>query len=309
MHEAPKTTSPNAPAGEKTLLRVRHIAGAAHFADPQLSECVLVILPGEHAALCVGCGEANGRDRTSTLRAHQVAVIPAGRKYSLYSARPGEDRTAADALLLELDEAFFLETARGTCGEQPRLVERLATADPFLREIGNNLRKSAQPPEGAYLDSLAAVIAVHLARNYCEDTTRAPVTGGLPLSKLQRVQAYIEAHIGESLHVDRIAASVHMSPFHFARLFKKATGHSPHVYLTLRRVEHAKQLLRTTELPLLEVGSRCGFQTQGHFTGVFHRYAGVTPRVYRVSSHETAPATAAAATAATATTQPLEQRV
>ena len=46
--------------------------------------------------------------------------------------------------------------------------------------------------------------------------------------------------------------------------------------------EHAKGLLRDTELPLVDVAGNVGFQTQGHFTGVFHKVCGVTPRVYRL---------------------------
>jgi AraC family transcriptional regulator len=269
------------------LIWVDYIPRVANFADPRESERIQIILPGEHSALCVGCRSADGHDRTASLRAHQVAVIPARRAYSLYSARPGDEHTACDALVIGLDDAFFLQTARPAAGSgEPQIVERLGVADPFLREVGNGLRAGTQKPGGPYLDSLATVVAMHLARNYCEDRAKTEQGGGLPPAKLQRVQSFIDDHIGDSLHVDQIAASVHMSPFHFARLFKKATGHSPHVYLTLQRIEHAKRLLRTSDLPLIEVGTRSGFHTQGHFTGVFHRYAGVTPRVYRVQSQQ-----------------------
>jgi AraC-like DNA-binding protein len=73
-----------------------------------------------------------------------------------------------------------------------------------------------------------------------------------------------------------------MSPFHFARMFKKATGKPPHVYITAHRMEHAKHLLSDSELPLVDVAASVGFQTQGHFTGVFRKYCGVTPRVFRL---------------------------
>jgi AraC family transcriptional regulator len=75
-----------------------------------------------------------------------------------------------------------------------------------------------------------------------------------------------------------------MSTFHFARMFKQATGQPPHVYITLQRMEYAKELLRNSSLPLVDIAASVGFQTQGHFTGVFHRYAGVTPRIFRLNS-------------------------
>ena len=74
-----------------------------------------------------------------------------------------------------------------------------------------------------------------------------------------------------------------MSPFHFTRLFKQATGLSPHAYLTFHRVERAKQMLAESRLALVEVAACVGFQTQGHFTEVFRRHAGITPRRFRVT--------------------------
>jgi AraC family transcriptional regulator len=93
---------------------------------------------------------------------------------------------------------------------------------------------------------------------------------------------FIDASLGGTLHVDDLAAHVHMSPFHFARMFKLSTGHSPHLYITLRRVERAKELLEHGSMTLAEVAQAVGFATQAHFTGVFRSYTGTTPRVYRL---------------------------
>jgi AraC family transcriptional regulator len=106
--------------------------------------------------------------------------------------------------------------------------------------------------------------------------------GGLAPHRLQRVLACIEARLAERVQVRELADEIHMSPFHFARMFKLATGLAPHAYITRQRMGRARDLLATTELPLLEVAARVGYQTQAHFTGVFHRYVGTTPRVYRL---------------------------
>jgi AraC family transcriptional regulator len=94
----------------------------------------------------------------------------------------------------------------------------------------------------------------------------------------------MEEHLGESLHIERLASAVHISPFHFARLFKRATGLPPHAYLMRRRIERAKELLSKGGLPLVHVAAHVGFQTQGHFTEVFRRHAGLTPRRFRLSA-------------------------
>ena len=103
------------------------------------------------------------------------------------------------------------------------------------------------------------------------------------------VQAFVRDHVSEVLQVERLAAEVHMSQYHFARMFKHATGQSPHLYVVMERVSHAKALLQQTDLPLLEVAEQSGFRTQGHFTGVFRRYTGTTPRVFRLACRAAAP--------------------
>ena len=110
-----------------------------------------------------------------------------------------------------------------------------------------------------------------------------PPWRGLAPHRLARVLAYVESSLHERLPVGALAREASMSPFHFARMFKLATGHSPHQYVVLRRMEHAKQLLGATTLPIVQVARRVGFRTQAHFTGVFSRYAGTTPKAYRLT--------------------------
>ena len=117
-------------------------------------------------------------------------------------------------------------------------------------------------------------------------TLPAGLRGGLAPHKLQKVLGYIDEKLAEPIGVRELASQVHMSPFHFARRFKQAIGTPPHAYITQVRMERAKRLLSGTNLPLLEVATRVGYRTQAHFTGVFHRYVGTTPRAFRVSSRK-----------------------
>ena len=110
--------------------------------------------------------------------------------------------------------------------------------------------------------------------------------GGLAPHKLQKVLAYIDEKLAQPVGVRELASQVHMSPFHFARRFKQAVGTPPHAYITQERIERAKRLLSGTNIPLIDVATRVGYRTQAHFTGVFHRYVGTTPRAYRVGSRK-----------------------
>jgi len=106
---------------------------------------------------------------------------------------------------------------------------------------------------------------------------------GLAPHRLKRVLSCIEVRLAEPVQVCELAREVHMSPFHFTRMFKLATGHSPHKYLTLQRMDRAKELLATSDMPIAAIAAAIGYQTQAHFTGVFARYAGATPKVYRMA--------------------------
>lgn len=126
-------------------------------------------------------------------------------------------------------------------------------------------------------------------------THAGPVRRGLPSAKLDQVVTFIEDRLGDGLKLHELAATVRLSQFHFARKFRLSTGQSPHAYLTLRRMERAKRLLRETDTPLAQVAREVGYQTQAHFTGVFRRYVGLTPRTFRVQARGAQPAAEEAA--------------
>jgi RpiB/LacA/LacB family sugar-phosphate isomerase len=131
----------------------------------------------------------------------------------------------------------------------------------------------AQEVVDAYLDSsLASVEAV----------------GGLPPWRLQRVFAYIRENLACEISVAKLATTVGMSQYYFSKLFKTSTGTTPHQYVMRQRVERAQDLLRDGRTALANVATQVGFETQSHFTSVFHHIVGVTPKRYR-EMHEPAP--------------------
>jgi transcriptional regulator GlxA family with amidase domain len=174
---------------------------------------------------------------------------------------------------VRLDEMRHVEITVGAGAEAAEaldaVVVRLRFADPKILE---------QLERGALRDAIERVVSQHLARH------ASAASGGLGPGRLERVRALIEGSLAQPLHVGDLAAAAHMSPFHFSRRFKLATGVSPHVYLTRRRVERAKELLAESRLPLVHVASAVGFQTQGHFTEVFRRHTFTTPRRFRLAA-------------------------
>jgi len=82
--------------------------------------------------------------------------------------------------------------------------------------------------------------------------------------------------------LEQMAAVARLSPYHFARQFKRATGLPPHQYVILRCVERAKQLLQAgTDLSLAQVAVCSGFSDQSQLCHHFKRLVSVTPGQFR----------------------------
>jgi AraC family transcriptional regulator len=103
----------------------------------------------------------------------------------------------------------------------------------------------------------------------------------LPMWRLKRVQAFVSAHIGEPLRLTDLAEAAGLSRMHFAAQFRSATGVRPHDYVLMQRVERAKTMLRSTDMPLAEIALSVGFQAQAHFCTVFKRFEAETPARWR----------------------------
>jgi AraC family transcriptional regulator len=136
--------------------------------------------------------------------------------------------------------------------------------------------------EGSLLaaESLANLLAVHVIRYASAPHSPARRTyAALPPGKLRAVVAYIEDHLHASLTLEQMAATAHLSAYHFARRFKEATGLPPHQYVIARRVERAPQLLQQAgDLSLAQIAACVGFSDQSQFSHHFKRVVGVTPR-------------------------------
>ena len=105
--------------------------------------------------------------------------------------------------------------------------------------------------------------------------------GTLPLSRLRRVTEHISEHLDQHLTLAQLGAVVYMSPYHFARLFQRSTGVSPHQFVVRTRIDRAVTLLAARELSIARISRAVGFRTASHFSTVFRRVTGVTPRAYR----------------------------
>jgi AraC-like DNA-binding protein len=91
----------------------------------------------------------------------------------------------------------------------------------------------------------------------------------------------IQARYSQPLLLEDIAASVGLSPYHFARLFKAQTKFAPHEFLIVTRIDRAKILLKMSPRSIKEIGFDCGFRSEVHFVSTFKRKTGFTPTEFR----------------------------
>ena len=105
--------------------------------------------------------------------------------------------------------------------------------------------------------------------------------GGLAPARANRVCEYIDSHLQENIALEVLAEIAQLSVHHFARAFRQTLGIPPHNYIVQRRVEHAQQMLRNTDLPLSEIAIVAGFTDQSHLARHFRTITGVSPSLAR----------------------------
>lgn len=97
----------------------------------------------------------------------------------------------------------------------------------------------------------------------------------------ERAKSYMEEHFREPVTLDLLAKLLHWDKFYFSHQFSNAYGISPIHFVLNLRVEHSKQLLRTTDYSITQIAESSGFSSQNYFSQIFKKNTGISPRQYR----------------------------
>ncbi|GGO36870.1 helix-turn-helix domain-containing protein [Deinococcus humi] len=223
---------------------------------------------------------AGGRQLTRLLGDGNVSIIGSGQPHG------SEWLQEAEHLIFYLTPAFVERATRDLLRRgSVEIVENRSADDPLIRQLAGTLRSELRrehPPERLYVESLVNVLAVHLLRTYsAENKALQEPRHGLSRGKLERVAHYVLDHLHEDLSLATLAGMAGLSPYHFSRQFKRATGTTPHQYIVLRRGERARTLLSTPRLSLVTIANTVGFTHQSHLTHHVRRHFGVAPSALR----------------------------
>lgn len=218
----------------------------------------------------------------------QTTALPPGSVF-LYSNRNfvwHYREQSSEYINITLDQNLLNQVAAENSVSTPVEIEhRVIFPDTTILHVAQLLKSeiiNGGLAGKVYTESLRNLLMVHLLRNYNRAVVKPQLENKLlDTFKLNQVKNFIEEHLAEDITIADMAAVVHISQFHFARVFKTTTGESPHRYLTQRRIERAKVLLSVTRLAVAEVAYRVGFYNQSHFTAQFRKLTGVTPKQYR----------------------------
>jgi AraC family transcriptional regulator len=254
-------------------------ATAAELEPPPMTHHVFPVFltGGAHHVARVEGAVYEGRQQPG-----DIWLLPAGCSGYFRWDDPGE------VIMFILDPQLLQQTALEIDRLNSNKVELLPTlyiqdstleaiARSFHHEIQNNNLGSK-----LYLEALANLLMVHMLRNYCAFTPKLQTyTGGLSPKKLKQAINYIQENLHQDLRLTAIAQELDMTQSYFCTLFKQSTGITPHQYVLQQRIEQAKQLLEQSDMEISEISVKCGFASQSHFTKHFHRFAKITPKVYR----------------------------
>jgi AraC family transcriptional regulator len=157
--------------------------------------------------------------------------------------------------------------------------------DPAIAQMTKNVLPfiGSQEWSGSLaLDQFSLVFGAHLLQRYA-GLSRLPSVAqrGLAPWQERRATELLREHLDGNIHLARVAQECCMSTSYFARSFKVSYGISPHRWLIERRIERAKELLKQSGLPLIDIALQSGFSDQAAFTRTFRRFMGDSPGRWR----------------------------
>jgi AraC family transcriptional regulator len=179
-------------------------------------------------------------------------------------------------------DPLYVDQLLGTEGFSFR--EQRNLNDPFLTQLSRNLytaTKISHHTEKFFIESLIVCMVIHLATQYAATGKKvfAP-KGKLSAGQLKKVIDYVHSSTHANISLTNLAGCVHLSPFHFSRLFRHTLGISPYQYVLQMKIEHAKKMILHYSGSLSEIAYTLNFTDQAHFSNVFKKVTGICPREF-----------------------------
>jgi AraC family transcriptional regulator len=186
---------------------------------------------------------------------------------------------------LIISPQFVADVVRdGLAADRIKFVSRHSVVDPVIGDFATTFRAelTADAPNGVmYAETLTVGLVLHLLANYGVAKPKVPSPcGKLNAFQLRAVLECIESQLADDVSLLTLAQRAHISPFHFARLFRATVGVPPHRFVLRLRLERAVRFIKAGKMTLAQIAVECGFHDQPHFTRAFQRLFRMTPAMY-----------------------------
>jgi AraC-like DNA-binding protein len=194
---------------------------------------------------------------------------------------PSDEPPHYVAILIE--KKFFEAEARKYPGMRTKRLDGIfSDVDPGMLSLVKRFMAEADsrlPGSEAVLDALAVQIAHSAIRSIVKTKPRQDRMS--ERIEVNRVIEHLHSHMDDKISIPALAAIAHLSPSHFARVFKKETKKSPMEYVHHLRLERAKKLLLAGDKSMTEIALECGFGSQSYLSACFQKQFKMAPTEYQ----------------------------
>lgn len=188
-----------------------------------------------------------------------------------------------DALAIYFDPAFVDEVLEV---KNFSFLPQSNINDPFLFEVASKLRSVCSEDtfaEKIYAESLGVACIEHLAKTYRGSKDSYFPKGKLSPAQLKQVVDFAHSYMHFNIGLHEMAGLVHLSPYHFGRLFKQTVGKSPYQFILQLKIDCAKKLIKQNNGPISDIAYQLNFSDQSHFSNAFRKAVGISPRQFLYS--------------------------
>lgn len=174
--------------------------------------------------------------------------------------------------------------------ERNEIFENRLSADnpatPEIRTLLSEMESEAVGKRYHYelmIQMLLIKTLITLSRSYDYVTNDKPNFGisKQALNGIEHSMLFINENLDIDLTLDDVAKEAGMNRSYFCTVFKRLNGVSPWEYITVKRIEKATELIKTTDDAVLDIACRCGFNNTSNFNRAFKKVTGHVPKHYR----------------------------
>lgn len=162
---------------------------------------------------------------------------------------------------------------------------RFAFTDPLgvalTRQVLGELYAPATPERDVYVAALVDALKAHMLRGPIGAGAAKIPTADFSAFRLHTIMNGIQQRPEDEHSLESLAGQAGVTPSHFCRIFKQATGVSPHQYVMRAKLNRAQELLTQSSATLAAIAEALGFTSQSHFTRAFRQFTGETPSDFR----------------------------